>query len=532
MSRWVEERLQSLTLEQKIGQLLVGQAEGTEVSESFRRFIEKIPIAGYRINGPNIEHPGQVKSLTAEIQRIYARLGLDFPVIFACDQEGGVLSVFGDCVSEFPGNMALGAADSVALTERQGQLVGWELSEMGMNHLLAPVADLNLEKQNPVIGVRSFGDDPERVASHCIHFQRGANRGGVAVSAKHFPGHGNTATDTHLGLATNHTEKDVLRRTELVPFQKMVNAGVDSVMVTHVVFSEWGSMPASLSPTVISGLLRHEMGYDGLVITDDLAMGAVRNLVSAGESVLRFIQAGGDIAYMHDGRASIEEAYGRLLEAVRSGELTEERIHLSLRRILRFKQRIATYQHAREKLGTSGTDLARQVAEQSITLLRDPGRLLPVAPDKKLLVVLPQLCNLSEADTSDQQEMKLVTYLKQAYPQVSVVELSLDEAARDGLWQKANEADLILQGTINAYRFPGQIAVMKKLAEIRPLIAIMLRDPYDSELIPFDTTVLATYAVTEQQMATLVRQLQGALTFKGKVPVKLDDHVKRRKEEW
>ncbi|AUS08846.1 hypothetical protein C1X05_08300 [Laceyella sacchari] len=519
----MEERLTSLSLEQKIGQLLVGQAEGTALSESFRRFIERVPLAGYRINGPNIEHPAQVKKLTSDIQQAYTASGLDLPVIFACDQEGGVLSVFGDCVTEFPGSMALGATGSVELTELQAQQVGWELAEMGINHLLAPVADLNLEKTNPVIGVRAFGDDPVQVASHCFHFSLGANRGGVAVCAKHFPGHGNTAADTHVGLAVNHATEEVLRQTEYVPFKKLVDGGIDSVMVSHVVCSACSSLPASLSEEVISGLLRREMGYDGLVISDDLAMGAVRNLYSAGEAVLRFILAGGDIAFIHDSRDSVEEAFYRLVQAVEQGELTEERIDTSLKRILRFKQKIAAYQQSRKLPSISGEELVRQIAEQSITLVCDPRHLLPLSPDTKLLVISPRLSDLSEADTSSQQELKLAAYVKQAFPHTVCVELAPDEAeqALAELRLQAAEADVILQGTVNAYRFPGQIAVMKELAKMRPLIAIMLRDPYDSELIPHDVTTLATYAATKQQLATLVRQLLGEVACMGGVPVRL-----------
>ncbi|MBA4492868.1 glycoside hydrolase family 3 protein [Paenactinomyces guangxiensis] len=522
MREQMKKQLQCLTLKQKIGQMLVGQAEGTELSDDFRTFLTEYPIAGYRMNGPNIRSCEQVKRLTADIQQAYEENGLNLPVIFAADQETGTLSVFGRLMTEFPGNMALAAADDLQLTRAQGQAVGWELAEMGVNHLLAPVADVNLETNNPVIGVRSFGDDPHRVAKQCINYVQGVHVGGVAASAKHFPGHGNTKTDTHADLAINGSDVKTLMQTEFVPFRQLADHHVDSVMVSHVIFSNIDSRPSSLSKRVITGLLREEMGYEGLVISDDLAMGAIRKQYSAGEAVLQFILAGGDIAFIHDGRRSVEEAFDRLMRALKQGELTEERINQSVARILLFKHKINDYNRSRQQPKEDSRLISRKVSEQSVTLLRDPKKLLPVPGESRVLLVLPRTQNLTEADTSGDQENLLFSYLQKFVQDVRMLEFTLDE---DWDYTRLNRAvsdrDLIIYCTVNAHRFPAQISAINHLKRCRPLVAVMLRDPYDAQLISEDITVVAAYSIIDEQMRTLAKQLGGKIPFVGKCPVQI-----------
>ncbi|SEN14621.1 glycoside hydrolase family 3 protein [Lihuaxuella thermophila] len=469
-----------------------------------------------------------MKNLTTSIQQAYEENSLKLPVIFSADQETGTLSVFGSLVTEFPGNMALAAADDLQLTRAQGQVVGWELSGMGINHLLAPVADVNLEANNPVIGVRSFGDDPHRVGEQCLNYAEGVRLGGVASCAKHFPGHGNTKTDTHSGFAINDTDLPTLYRTEFLPFQQMVSRHIDSVMVSHVIFSQLDSRPSSLSKTVISGLLRGKMGYGGLVISDDLAMGAIRGTRSAGEAVLQFILAGGDIAYIHDGRSSIEEAFHHLMLAWKRGKLKEERINQSVARILLFKQKMIEYNRNRRKPVEDSRHLSRKISERSVTLLRDPHKLLPVERQARMLLMMPRPRNLTEADTSGEQKNRLYPCLREFFPDVRLVEFDLEEEwDPTRLNEAAQDRDLIVFCTVNAHRFPAQIRWINHLQNRYPLIAVMLRDPYDAQLMSRDTTVIAAYSITDEQMKTLAKQLRGVLPFTGKCPVRISGGDKR-----
>lgn len=527
------EYVQKLTLREKFCYLLIGQVEGTELTDAFADYMRKYPLSGYRVNQENVVNKTQLQTLTSSIQQMNQERGDRFPVLLACDQETGVMNVMGNLCTLFPGMMSLGATDDATFTRQQAHVIAWELNQLGCNFILAPVADVNLEHQNPVIGVRSFGDRPELVTEHCIQFIRGAHEGGIVCCAKHFPGHGNTKTDTHIGLAVNQSSFETFEQVELMPFRGTIAEDVDSIMVSHVIVNEYGYLPSTMSKEIMTDLLRKRLGYDGVIASDDLAMNAIRQTWSAGEAFVHFLIAGGDLALLNDGRESIVGAVEAGLEAVQNGLLTEERVNQSVSRVLKLKQRILHYNKTSKIPDIDGACLAQQICEQAITLIRDPKQLLPLNIQKRYLVVVPELMNLSEADTSAFETLSLVLQLQKCGFSVDCKEFSLTEEVdwRSNIAEFVPKYDVVIFAMLNGLRFPQQIELVNELNFYQPVVVILLRDPYEVKVLAGDLTVISCYSMIDVTMSVLVQQLIGKVSFQGKLPVRLSSGVERSEDE-
>src|SRR4051812_20801438 len=373
-ARWVEETLKSLSLRERLGQMLlaavqVEQATGVRLEE-LKRQLTELGLGGVVVRGGT---PETVAALTNELQRT-SRV----PLLVGADYERGLRMQMKSAGTPFTNNMGVAAAGDPRAAYEQGKITAQEARAVGVNWLFGPVADLNNNPDNPVINVRSFGEDPRRVAEFVTAAVRGTREGGALSTAKHFPGHGDTAVDSHIGLPTIRADRARLERLELVPFRAAVAAGVDSVMTAHVALPllTGDDLPATLSPKVTTDLLRRELKFDGLVVTDSLGMGAITKGFPGGEASVRAIQAGADVALTPP---ELKAALDALEEAVKSGRLSIERIDESVRRILRAKYRLGLTERrtvdpqAVKSLfeRPEALESARRVAEASITLLRD-----------------------------------------------------------------------------------------------------------------------------------------------------------------
>jgi len=257
----------------RAGQRMVIGLAGAGITAEERRLIELVRPAGFILFARNVEGPEQVRELNRELAGL---VDPHDPALLTVDQEGGRVARVRDPATEFPPMLALGQGDDVGLTEEVGHTMGVELRAMGFHVNFAPVADVNSNPDNPVIGDRSFGDDPDRVARHVVAYAKGLQRAGVVACAKHFPGHGDTGVDSHLALPVVDRPLDSLRATELPPFAAAVAAGIGTVMSSHVMFPALdATWPATLSPTILPTLLRDELGFDGVVFSDDMEMKAV-----------------------------------------------------------------------------------------------------------------------------------------------------------------------------------------------------------------------------------------------------------------
>ena len=296
--------------------------DGAAVPDWLRPWLAE-GLGGVVLFARNVRGPDQVAALCAELRAEQPSL------LVATDEEGGdVTRLEAAAGSSFPGNLALGAVDDVALTRRVAAAIGGELAAAGIDLDLAPVADVVVDSANPIVGVRSFGSDPLLVARHVAAFVEGVQSRGVAACAKHFPGHGETSADSHLELPVADADRVTLLARALPPFHAAVEAGVRAVMTAHIRFPALGGDPATLSPEVI-GLLRDELGFGGLVITDALEMRAISGTVGLEEGAVRALAAGADALCLGADRTpdEVERIRGAIVEAARSGRLPEDRLH-------------------------------------------------------------------------------------------------------------------------------------------------------------------------------------------------------------
>ncbi len=328
----------SMSIEEKIGQLLMIGVPGTRIGTASKKLISAYRPGGLILFGYNYRTTEQLKQFNHSLQQ-HAVNSSSVPMFISIDQEGGrVRRITGTGITQFPGNMCAGSANDPLLTYRWGRILGMQLRMVGVNMNLAPDVDVNNNPDNPVINTRSFGSDPVLVSRHGDAYIKGLQGGGVMAVAKHYPGHGDTAQDSHKVLPVIPYNRKRLDAVELLPFRSAVSAGVSSIMTAHILYPEIekNGMPATLSPIFLSSILRDEMKFNGLIMTDDMEMGAIAGNMKIGEAALVAVKAGADIILVttHHNTKTI---FNHLLNAVKEGTLSTERLNSSVERIIRSK---------------------------------------------------------------------------------------------------------------------------------------------------------------------------------------------------
>ena len=316
---------------ERIGQRLVTGFPGTALTPELVQVVKEYKIGNIILFRENIASADQLRTLCADLQTlIRSETGHDAFIMI--DQEGGAVTRLPESCINVPGSMALAATGDPETTYLAGKLTGEELRSLGVNFNLAPSVDVNCNPANPIIGVRSYGDTPATVAKYAAGMIRGLQDGGVLCLAKHFPGHGDTAEDSHTGLAYSYRTVEELAACELLPFEAAAEVGPHAVMVGHIVVPELTSdLPATLCADAIALVPDAE---NTLIVTDSLAMGAITDSYTPGEAAVQALQAGCDVLLMPDGLA---DAYDAVLAAVQNGTLSEDRLDLSVNKILRMK---------------------------------------------------------------------------------------------------------------------------------------------------------------------------------------------------
>lgn len=512
-----------------VGQRMLLAFEGKDSpSPGIERAMEAYRPAGITyFRSRNIDHPAQVRALTDSLQSLARDRGMP-PLLIATDQEGGQLMAIGDG-TPLPGNMALGAAGSDALARRAGEVLGRELAAVGVNVNYAPCVDVNVNPHNPVVGIRSFGDDPRDVARLGAAMIAGIQSQGVAATAKHFPGHGDTATDSHRGLPVVPHSLERLRSLELIPFRAAVDAGVQLVMAAHVSLPAIDgpeAPPATLSRNVLQGLLREEAGFQGVIVTDALDMHAIQQGEALGGEAVRAAAAGADLLLVTADPQDHRRVHSTLAEAARAGTLEPSGMAASLQRVRALKGWLAqNFRQPDLSVIRSAEHLAvaAEIAERSITLVRDDTGLLPLRPGSgdRMAALVPQPLDLTPADTSSYIRPGLASALREYHP--DVLELALPYAPSDedirSLLHGTQDCDLIVVGTINAFEQPGQAALVGELLRTgKPVIVAALRLPYDLAAFPEAPAYLCTYGVLEPSMHALARVLFGQSAPQGRLP--------------
>lgn len=330
----IEEKLKKMTLEEKIGQLTLVGLDGYEVNEQTRSLIEDYYVGGFIVLGGNVESTEQLINLTNELKRINTNNTI--PLFLAIDEEGGNISRMPDEFVDLPTNQLIGNVNDPSLSYEIGQTLAHQIKSFGFNINFAPVMDVDSNPDNPVIGDRSFSSNVEIVSKLGIETMKGMQAEGVISVVKHFPGHGDTFVDSHLGLPRVNKDLNNLMEFEFVPFIETINNGADAMMVAHILYEKIDpEYPASLSNEIISGILREQLGFDGLIFTDDLTMAAILDNYDITEAAILSIKAGNDIVLVaHENQMEVLKA---LKKAVETGEISEERVNESVYRILKFK---------------------------------------------------------------------------------------------------------------------------------------------------------------------------------------------------
>lgn len=534
----VDTILARMTLPQKVGQLFTTYVYGndantpsaTDAATNRRLYGVDTPaevVAKYQLGGViyfawtnSLQSPRQIATLSNGLQA--AATGV--PLTISTDQEHGVVSRMPAPATQFPGGMALGAGRSPVDAYRTGQVTGAELRAVGINQAWAPDADVNVNPANPVIGVRSFGSDPGLVAtltaSQVLGLQRGAN---TSASAKHFPGHGDTATDSHTGLPVITHTRDEWRRIDAPPFKAAVAAGVDAIMSAHIVVPalDPSGDPATLSKPILTGLLRGELGYQGVIVTDSLEMAGVREKYGDDRVPVLALKAGVDMLLMPP---NLQVATDAVLGAVASGELTEARIDQSVRRILTLKQKRGLLKWtpvdpaaAERSVGSAAhARIARSVTDRTVTAVRNDAGLLPLARGSVLV---------TGWNSSATNNLPTLAGALGGTPLVTGLpnDAKIAEAVA-----AARTHDVTVVLTSRAWDTtvadPGgrQRALVKALvAAGKPVVVVAVRDPYDLTAFPEVSTYLATYSYSAVSMESLAAVLLGTAPPRGKLPVEI-----------
>jgi beta-N-acetylhexosaminidase len=551
MNRWVDKTLAGMSLEEKVGQLFVTPVNGQSADESNaknrKEFGVDTPaqiVRKYHVGGviyfdnsdyDNIDSPKQVAQLSNGLHRAADTSGAKVPLQITTDQEGGLVArLTGPAATEFPGNMSLGASRSTDTAYKSAAIMGSELKAMGIDMNNAPDADVNSNPANPVIGVRSFSSNPEltgRMTAAAVHGYQGSAPPvhSVGATAKHFPGHGDAATDSHTGLPVINRTLEQWRKIDAVPFRSAIKAGVESIMTAHIVFPKIdpSGEPATLSKKILTGLLRDELGYQGVVTTDSLRMQGVRDKHSDAEIPVLALKAGVDQLLMP---VDLNLAINSVLKAVRSGELTEARIDTSVKRILTLKYQRGLNKQTQvnvnalpHRVGTpENKATAQRITDAGITAVRNDAKLLPLKASPKSALVT------GWGDTTTQT---LATAMGKRGTTATAMPTGTDptdaQIASTLAAAKANDLTVVLtNGTPGGLdKHPQQLKLLNQLtASGKPVVAVAVRNPYDVGFVDGQKTWLATYFYGAGSMESLTRVIYGEVGPKGELPVDVPDH--------
>jgi beta-N-acetylhexosaminidase len=545
----LKELISGMTLEEKVGQLFVMRVYGASATDPTQadidanlneigvrtaaELIEKYRVGGiiYFAWAHNTQNPHQIADLSNGIQHAALAQPRGLPLLIATDQEYGIVARVGVPATLMPGAMALGAGGSATDAREAAHIGGTELRAMGIRQDYAPDADVNVNPANPVIGVRSFGADPDAVAAMVAAQVRGYQSAGIASTAKHFPGHGDTATDSHFGFPVIEHSREEWDTLDAPSFRAAVAAGIDSIMTAHIMVPALDDSgdPATLSVPILSGILRGELGYDGVVITDSLGMAGVREKYGDDRVPVLALKAGVDQLL---NPPNLDLAWHAVLDAVKGGELTEERLDESILRILRLKVRrdlftapYVTHPGVDRAVGTRAhLDAADQIAEHTTTLLVNEGRLLPLSRRTHRRVLVVSADPASPSGTTGPPSTVLARTLTELGFTATALSTgssgNASQAVIDQAVAAAADVDAVLVGTYNVTATGTQPALVQALAATGvPVITLAIRNPYDAAYVTGAKAVLASYSWTDVELRAAVRVLTGHARPRGHLPV-------------
>ena len=540
---WVQDTVARMNIRELVGQLFMTYAYGETADtqdpaavaanrelygvDNAAQLMRRFHLGGviYYNWSNNANNPQQIAGLSNGVQDAALDQRVGVPALIAADQEGGIVARVGPPATELPGNMALGATRSAADAERAAEIIGAELRAIGVNWNFAPVADVNVNPANPVIGVRSFSEDPTLAAELTAAQVRGYSSEGVAGAAKHFPGHGDTDVDSHFGLPeVDHTRAE-WEAIDKPPFQAAIDSGVRAIMTAHIVVDSLdpSGAPATMSKPIITGILREEMGFDGVIITDALGMGGATSTYPPERVPVVALQAGVDMLLKPpDGQFKV--MYNAVLDAVSNGELSKDRLRTSVERILELKWDLGLVEDpyvdvdaVPDLVGTpEHLADAQALTDRSTTLVENDDETLPLDPatDQDVLV--------TGWGVSTTQTVADKMAERGANPTVLETGTSPTEAEIDAAVAAAQANDVTVVVSYRAWMdgYAAQRELVRRLtATGKPVVAVAARDAYDIAHYPDVPAYLATYSWNGVSLESLVRVLYGEVNPTGRLPV-------------
>ncbi len=529
--------LSYMTLEQKVGQMFMAGFSSNSLDEATAEMFRECMFGNVILFTNNIVNSEQAVEINNDLRSHIEMVSGVVPFV-AVDQEGGpVMRVF-DGATDFPSNMAVAATGNPENAYSEGLMLGRELASMGFNMDLAPCVDVNSNPNNPIIGVRSYSDDPKLVGEFASEFIRGMQESRVLACAKHFPGHGDTSVDSHYGLPVIDKDIEEIRDADLYPFKVVVENGAEAVMSTHIVFEAIDEkLPATLSPAVLTGVLRGELGFDGLIVTDGMQMGAIVKNFGIAEGCVMAVKAGADLLVTGSGNMSRSDiraqrdAYLAVVNAVINGEIGEDRIDESVMRILRTKEsyglldpnttdiKLTDYVQLHE-------EFSRKLNREAVTVVKDDAGLIPIGPDRERVLAISHSMSRTIWDEMPQERRYNSFSYAFSTERDGVDALTVDyspgtqevEMARN----MADDYDVVVIAFGDVAGNSSQRCLVEEVFKANAnVVLVCLGSPYDSMKFAQIPSIVCTYQYTRSTRDALNGVLSGRYEAVGRLPVKL-----------
>ena len=527
--------IEKMTLREKIAQMIISPSDGTDGSENsadflrVRDLIMKEKIGGVIFFKGNARFQAEMTNRWQELSQI--------PLLISADYERGTGMRLTDG-SIFPNNMALGATDNEKYSYEMGKIIAEECRLLGVHQNYAPVMDINNNPKNPIINVRSYGDNSELVSKMGTAFIKGMQERGVIATAKHFPGHGDTDIDSHNDLPVLQFDMERMKNLELKPFQSSIDAGVKSVMIAHLSLPELEKnpkIPSSLSKSIVNDLLIEKMGFKGLIVTDALNMSGITKNFSTEEISVMCVEAGIDLILMPVGEI---KAINAIEEAVKSGRLSEDRINLSCEKILRAKNELGLFEKKVVSIESleSGINsekakkLAREIADASLTLVKNNNDIIPVKSNKDYLII--SINNTTDKNPSNQFLDGLGTSLRNINSGYKMREIEGGKIEIESYINEAFNYEYVIipifskvvhkSGTVGIPE--KQIELIKKLIDSGKKVAVVsFGNPYLLKGFSDVDTYVAAYSDSPASIEAGIKAITGEIGISGKLPVTINE---------
>ena len=556
---WVAKTMAKMTLDEKIGQLIFTSFNAAYMStdsdefERLRHLVRDLKVGGIHVFGsaealPQVmlnpvwgggpaSRKGDPYAAATVLNRLQSESAI--PLLTSGDFEGGAAYILNGA-TRLPRAMVIGATGDEQMAFKAGVVAATEARAVGVNIDFYPVVDVNNNARNPIINLRSFGEDPAFVSKMAVAYIKGIQSTGAFATAKHFPGHGDTNVDTHLGLAVINHPRERLDQVELVPFKAAIAAGVDAVMSSHIVLPALDptpGIPATLSRPILTGLLRNELKFNGLIFTDSMTMDAISKMFSHDKAAAMAVKAGVDFA-LHS--PDDDAAFRGIKAAVAAGEISESQINASVERILRAKARLGLHLNRQvdvaaiaERFGTrANAQVAQEINDRGLTLIKDERNQVPLAASREANVLYLSMLDYASGWREGIPSRTIVPELKKRWPNLTSVEVTDRTTASeyDLIRALTKRADAVVAGVfVRIASFSGrmdlsqpQIALLDSVAaQDKPFVTVCFGNPYTATFLPKLPAVLLGYEFSDFTERAAAKALAGEIPIGGRLPISL-----------